>query len=278
MDILMFVTFMEERLNVRPRLITPTELRLIPDSESKTGYKLCCLAGPQTPADRIFTLDDSGETVEEIHQVGLELHQREFRALSPEMMRELSVRGFNDMRTILLTHDKRMLGIVLQELSALVARKVISPEDAARLENGITPTILPGSAELESLIRRSAASPSLKDGYILKPVRSGKGAGILFGDQLNHADWQTKLEELNCPQLKPGKTVYVVQRKINQLYYDIIVGRTGKPTACHIVGTYHAVNGEFLGLGGWRCSPGRLCAVADGATWTCSVRPVELLV
>lgn len=270
MDIHMFVTFMEERLGVRPRLITPGELRLIPDSESKTGHKLCCFASPQTPADRTFTLA-SGENVEEVHQVGLELHQREFRALSPEMVKELTVRGFNDMRTVLLVHDKRMLGIVLQELSGLVSRKVITPEQAGILESGITPTMLPGSAELGAFIDRSNASPQLKDDYILKPVRSGKGAGILFGDQLSHAEWQTRLEQLKCPQLEPGKTVYVVQRKINQLYYDITIGTTGKPTPCHMVGTYHAVNGQFLGLGGWRCSAGRLCAVADGATWTCSV-------
>lgn len=112
MDIHMFVTFIEERLGIRPRLITSKELRLIPDGESKTGYKLCYLASPQTPAERIFTLA-SGEVAEEIHQVGLGLHQCQFRALSPEMMKELSVRGFNDMRTILLTHDKRMLGIIL---------------------------------------------------------------------------------------------------------------------------------------------------------------------
>ncbi|KOS48699.1 hypothetical protein ACN38_g376 [Penicillium nordicum] len=149
----------------------------------------------------------------------------------------------------------------------LVSRKVLSPEQATRLENGITPTILPGSVELEDLISCS----QIKDGYILKPIRSGKGAGILFGDQLSHADWQEKLEQLKCPHLKPENTVHVVQRQINQLYYDITIGLSGKPTACHMVGTYHAVNGQFLGLGGWRFSPGRLCAVADGATWTCSV-------
>jgi len=257
----MFVEFCQ-RLGIKTRLITPDSLRLIPHQEGHDGYKLFCLT-PDNPPCR-------GEKVEEIHQLGLELQQRELRTLSPEMKRQISLRGFNDMRAILLTHDKRMLGIILQELNSLVTRNILSAEQAARLEKGIAPTILPGSPELDDLIDCSRASEQLKDEYILKPVRSGKGDGIQFGDQLSHADWQATLEELRDAQLKPGLTLYVVQRKIYQPLYDVMLG-SGQSMSCHKVGTYHAVNGRFVGLGTWRCSPGRLCAVCDGASWITSV-------
>lgn len=152
------------------------------------------------------------------------------------------------MRAILLTHDKRMRGIVLQELNSLVTRNILSAEQAARLEKGITHTILPGPPELEQLIDQSRSSEQLKDDYILKPIRSGKDDGIQFGDQLSHADWLAKLEELRDTQLKPGLTLYVVRHKVNQRLYDVTLG-SGQSVPCHKVGTYHAVNGQFVGLG-----------------------------
>lgn len=260
-DVYMFVEFCH-RLGIKARLITPDSLRVIPHREGHNGFKLYCLT-PDQPSRH-------EERIEEIHQLGLEIQQRELRALSPELKRQISVRCFNDMRAILLTHDKRMLGIVLQELGSLVTRNILSAEQAARLEKGIAHTILPGSSELEDLIDRSRASEQLKDEYILKPIRSGKGDGILFGDQLSHADWQAKLDDLRDAQLKPGLALYVVQRKVNQPLYDVTLG-SGQSVSCYKVGTYHAVNGRFVGLGTWRCSPGRLCAVSDGATWITSV-------
>ena len=267
-DIFMFVEFAKKRLGIKPRLITPETLRIIPDSSSASGFKLYCLAQVGS-TDTITT--DCGELVEEVRQVGLELHQRELNALDPEMKRQISVRCFNDMRTILLAHDKRMLGLVREELETLVYRKTITRKQAERLHRGLTPTILPGSKALDQFISACNAEEKLHRGYILKPIRGGKGAGILFGDELRSSDWLTLLEQMRSPKLEGGKTLYVVQRQIDQPKYDVLLTE-GKSQRCHMVGTYHAVNGEYLGLGTWRCSPGRLCAVSDGATWICSVK------
>ena len=126
-DIFMFIEFAYKRLGIKPRLITPDTLRVMADPSGKSGYKLYCLA----KADDVDTITtESGETVEEIHQVCLELHQRELNGLDPEIKRQVSLRCFNDMRTILLAHDKRMLGLVREELESLVSRNVISPKQA----------------------------------------------------------------------------------------------------------------------------------------------------
>ncbi|RAL61473.1 hypothetical protein DID88_009402 [Monilinia fructigena] len=137
---------------------------------------------------------NEGELVEEIHQVGLELHQSELLALEPEMLRQISLRCFNDFRSILLTHDKRMLGIVKQELESLVLRRVITTAQAQILDRGIADTILPGSVELERLVHLSQQFPELRYDFLLKPIRSGKGAGIVFGDEFESEEWDICLE------------------------------------------------------------------------------------
>lgn len=264
----MFIEFAKKRLGIKPRLITPESLRIIPDSSKNTGFKLCCVA--QAVSVDTFTTD-SGEIVEEVHQIGLELHQREINALDPEMKRQISVRCFNDIRTILLAHDKRMLGLIQEELETLVSRNIITSRQAECLHRGLAPTILPGSMALSRFIVACRESEILQKDYILKPIRGGKGAGILFGDEVTYSDWLALLEQMRCPKLEVGKTVFVVQRKIDQPKYDVLLSE-GNLQQCHMVGTYHAANGEYLGLGTWRCSPGRLCAVSDGATWICSVK------
>ena len=269
----MFVEFAKKRLGMKPRLITPEMLRILPDKSSDTGFRLYCLA----LAGSAYTITtDAGETVEEVHQVGLELHQREINALDPEIKRQIAIRCFNDMRTILLAHDKRMLGLVREELEILISRNIITPSQAARLRRGVIPTILPGSQTLDQLLTACKESETLQREYILKPIRGGKGAGILFGDEINRSTWLELLEQMQNPSLEAGKTVFVVQRKVNQPKYDVLLSEDNLQR-CHMVGTYHAVNGEYLGIGTWRCSPGRLCAVSDGATWICSVKPSEKL-
>ncbi|CAG8254893.1 unnamed protein product [Penicillium nalgiovense] len=270
-DIAMFIEFAQKRLGIKPRLITPDTLRLITDpSRSGTrGYKLCCLA--EADAGETITTE-SGEIVEEIHQISLELHQREINTLDPEMKRQISLRCFNDMRTILLAHDKRMLGLVLEELKSLVFRNIITPKQAEWLERGLAHTTLPGSTALDEFIKNCKVLDVFQNDYLLKPIRGGKGAGILFGDEVDHSDWLALLESMRCPRLRPGTTLYVVQRKVHQPYYDVLLGSKAKSERCHMVGTYHAINGHYLGLGIWRCSPGRLCAISNGATWMCSVK------
>ncbi|KAJ5737500.1 uncharacterized protein N7483_002625, partial [Penicillium malachiteum] len=268
-DIFMFIELAKRQLGITPRLIAPEALRLIPDPSEKMGHKLCCL----TESGAIDTITtESGEKIEEVYQLCLELHQSELNELDPEMRRHISMRCFNDMRSCLLVHDKRMLGIVREELGSLVSQNIISPEQARCLDRGIVPTILPGSTALDQLLQNCKLSEGLQTKYLLKPIRSGKGTGILFGDQISHSDWIAILESMRDPNFQLGKTLYVIQRNIDQPYYDVPLGSKAETERCHMVGTYHAVNGKYLGMGIWRCSPGRICAVSGGATWLCSVK------
>ncbi|RAK79541.1 uncharacterized protein BO72DRAFT_476137 [Aspergillus fijiensis CBS 313.89] len=273
-DIHMVVEYLRTHFGINPRFVLPADLRLVPCSQAKGGYRLCCVIrdteGRNTEhAKSLITYD--GETMEEIYQVGLELHQKELRALSPEMLRQVSLRCFNDLRTVLLVHDKRMLGLVRQELDTLVDRDILTYAQAKILEKGIADTILPGSAELEQLIESCKQDPDLKKDYILKPIRSGKGDGIVFGEDINPAKWMSSLEGLRSSQLVPGGGTCIVQRRINQIRYDLVLRPTGVMTRYPLVGTYHSIHGKFLGVGVWRSSPHRICAISQGGAWTCSV-------
>lgn len=272
----MVVKYAQDTLGVRARFITPADLRLIEDPNSESGY--CC----QVPHDssredidesRVFEHD--GEIVEEIHQVNLELHQRKIRALDRQMIQQLSLRCFNDFRTILLVHDKRMLGIVLQELPSLVASGILTPSQGDIFLKGIASTIIPGSPELEQLDKQCQQSPTIKDEYLLKPIRSGKGAGILFGAELDSSEWSSILDSLKCPSLTPGVTTYAIQRRVNQPLYDLVMRETEGTGRYPLVGTYHAENGKLLGLGIWRSSAGNICAISNGGAWFCSVLESE---
>ncbi|KAM3436717.1 hypothetical protein NHJ13734_004959 [Beauveria thailandica] len=274
-DIGMFIHAVHDRLGTEPRLIAPADLRLVAD-ETTGRTRLCCLATRGASSDDGDTFHTAeGETVEEIHQVGLELHQHELAALGGEMRRQLSLRCFNDMRTVLLVHDKRMLGIVGQELHTLVARGVLTPAQAAILDRGMAQTILPGSPELLQLAAATDRDDSTKDGYLLKPVRGGKGAGIVFGEDMTAEAWRSALRALGSTALADGGSM-VVQRRVKQQLYDVVLKRKndtgmGEMRRNHLVGTYHVVNGRYLGIGIWRSSAERICAISTGGSWMCSV-------
>ncbi|KAI4183018.1 MAG: hypothetical protein L6R41_005649 [Letrouitia leprolyta] len=198
-DFNMFAPFVESITEKRPRLIHVSDLRLLPCKSSATGFALYCTSRPGR----------SGvENLERIYQVGLELRQDELRSLSAPILRELSRCCFNDLRSIFLVHDKRMLGIVLQELEDLVSvRRIMTVNEADTLRRGIALTIVPGSRTIHALTKMSGIWPGLKDEFVLKPIRSGKGAGILFGDELSYDEWLNHLVELKRPDLGDPESI-----------------------------------------------------------------------
>ncbi|ATZ47697.1 hypothetical protein BCIN_03g00090 [Botrytis cinerea B05.10] len=271
MDIHMLLHTIEQRFGFRPRIITPAQLRLFP-SDDGSGYKLCCLVGEYEKISPFAWQTNVGEFVEEIYQLGLELHQSELLALEPEMLRQISLHCFNDLRSIFLTHDKRMLGILKQELNSLVTRCVITGAQAKILDQGIADTYLPGSKELERLFCLAEQFPDLRKEFILKPIRSGKGAGIVFGEEFTAEDWISALQLQRSTQIIPGVTC-VVQRRITPRLYGLVLSSSGVCVQVQnpLVGTYFVVHGRLLGLGLWRSSPDKICAISNGGAWVCSV-------
>ncbi|KAI9042917.1 uncharacterized protein KD926_004707 [Aspergillus affinis] len=274
-DIHMVIDFLHRELGISPRLVSPADLRILPDPQSSSKFKLYCVVKNTSPlCDSALPLriTDDGMAIEEVHQIGLELHQHELFGMPTEMLRQISLRCFNDMRTILLVHDKRMLGIVKQEIPDLRRRGILTPVQARALENGIADTIIPGSTELKDLIRHSILDDrELKNEYLLKPIRGGKGAGIIFGDEMSPPKWIGTLARLCSPYPVSGATTYVVQRRVHARLYEVVLKPCGELNQYPLIGTYHSVHGQFLGFGIWRSSPQRICAVSNGGSWMCTV-------
>lgn len=268
---------MEERTGFRPRLISPDDLRLVPDARSRTGFVLCCVnpvpvshPSPNTTTHPSIITTAEGE-MEQIHQTALQLIDYELFALPKAIQHHIVLTSRNDPRTIFLVHDKRILGIIRQELPALVYKhNVLSKRQAALLERSIIPTILPGDGEMELLLEQTRqsrntgvgdhanangngkAKDDVKTGYILKPTRQARGAGILLGKHLSHTQWESILADLTSPT-PTSAAQYILQPLLTRLctlprFWD----EERKTRDCRMVGNYFSVNGRFVGVGGWR--------------------------
>ncbi|KAE8154620.1 Clavaminate synthase-like protein [Aspergillus avenaceus] len=234
-DIHMFIDFVSRNIGTRVRLITPADLRLVPDPQNMDTFKLCCVVNSNQSIAGDHTsplVSSSGEHCEEIFQVGLELHQHELFHIPVEILRQVSLRCFNDMRTILLVHDKRMLGVIRQEIPNMVTRQVLSPGEGDTLKNGVAETTIPGSVELDKLIQLCDDHPERRRDYLLKPIRGGKGAGIVFGDEIGSLEWLGILKCLREPRLLSGSPAYVVQRRIWPRLYNVVLKPSGEQAHC----------------------------------------------
>lgn len=112
----------------------------------------------------------------------------------------------------------------------------------------------------------------MKDNFLLKPIGSGKGNGIIFGEDISTDMWMEYLVQFSKPQLTGLN--YVIQRMARQPKFDVVVpSKSRKPITehCYLVGTFMMVGGEQLGIAGWRSGPGRICAVSHGGSWICNI-------
>ena len=117
------------------------------------------------------------------------------------MVRHISACCRNDPRSVFIAHDKRILGIILQELDSLVDMQVLSLAQAQTLREHIIPTIIPGTTEFRDLLYHTRTNPDIKDQYIIKPVRDARGAGILLGRNLSIEQWQSILTSLDSQDI-----------------------------------------------------------------------------
>lgn len=245
----------EQRTGMRPRLVKPSSLVLIPSGSEPTGFSLYCVWGadPAVTKRPLKLITVEGRVLEEVHQVGCQLYDFELFAVDPDMVRHIAMRSVNDMRSVFIAHDKRILGILRQQLDALVHKHgALTLAQARILEQGIVPTILPGCERLRQLLDASYADPGIKDGYILKPFRLARGSGILLGRDMSVSEWCRILESMKTADLHSCTAQYVLQplqkvRSVNWFWDEERMVCRSK-----MVGVYYSVHGRFAGLGVWR--------------------------
>jgi hypothetical protein len=148
---------------------------------------------------------------------GLDASPREFSLLPQGTLRQLATVAVNDLRISLLVNDERFLGIILQVLDVLVTKHgILTPDQANALQQGIVPTLLPGSPQLKQWMERVNQDEASKD------------------------IWQD-------PSIRPGVTSYVLQPFVRQVGSDLIGGEGEECHGSLMVGCYYTMNGRFLG-------------------------------
>ncbi len=157
-------------------------------------------------------------------EVVLELHQDELVGAPP-------MPYWNDLRTQLLGHDKRLL----QWLGSAPRMERWLGAGAVELAAAIVPTWSVGDFV-----------PDGTQDWVLKPNRSGKGNGIVFGRDLSTEEFARAVTD--------APREWVVQRHVESLVWE------GE----RLVGTMLSRDQVGLGLGIFRSAPGRVVNVSGG--------------
>lgn len=124
---------------------------------------------------------------------------------------------------------------------------------------------------MELLLHFSKHNPQIWNDFLLKPIRDCKGQGIVFGSDMTADQWIVQIGLLQQVDFVLGQTKYVVQRRIEQPRFPLLLNGSAKTQHQHLVGTYMAINGRYFGLGFSRTSSHRISALSQGGDWVCIV-------
>ncbi|GKU05737.1 hypothetical protein FLAG1_09051 [Fusarium langsethiae] len=221
--------------------VDPNNLEVREDKSSPTGLSLW---------------DKSTDT--HMEQWIIEMLQEEYVGLEPAVVQQLALSPLNDLRTVFIVHDKRLLGIIPEELPGMVARGVLTAEEAEIVANGLAHTINPGSEGLRSLIRESEDNPDVRLGYIYKPCRDGMGHGIELGRNMTQEAWLERLKKLATPDvLRPHDDAAVIQKLVDHRWLDMVRHEVAsddgaKPNKLHMIGSFFMFHNQNYYAAPWR--------------------------
>jgi hypothetical protein len=185
--------------------------------------------------------------------VVLELHQPELLGEVPaELQGPLAAHPgvLNDLRTIFIAHDKRMLALLS---TSSILEDYLEADDVNRLRRHVVPTWVKGLAPEK--VREARAHPA---GWLAKPPRSGKGKGIVVSSQVGPDAWRHTLDEL--PE------DWVLQPYVEQQTFPIAVIREGELVVAPmlVVGMLPALDEHAFGPALYRAAQDQIVNVARG--------------
>ena len=196
------------------------------------------------PSDDVIQAVLAGAEISD-QNIFIELHQEEIASLEGETVKIVNERDpLNDIRTILIGHDKRALQ-VMSDLS--IMSDYLSADDVQMLTGRVIPTF---AINVSPDIVKAALDS--KNAWVLKANRAGKSQGIYFGDDVSQERWESMVTS-------EASSFYVLQPKITPFSLHLPefreIGSGDRELA--MVGTILQLNGEFLGAGMFRASAGK---------------------
>ncbi|CAN5658963.1 MAG: hypothetical protein ACR2HP_09265 [Ilumatobacteraceae bacterium] len=223
-----------------------TEIFLLVDELRRRGIE----ARPRRPGELRLEhggiLDDDGP----VEQFILELERDELLGLPPELFDGLAAcaRTFNDVRTLILGHDKRMLA-VLSDRSVMA--DLLDADDVELLSRHVIPTFNAADPRIAGPLREDPSS------WVLKRNSSGRGIDLLVGRACDPAAWRCAVEHQADDR--------TAQRFVEQLVLSMpAIDDAGElvDRAVHVVGLLPGFDGEPFGPGLFRASAESVINVA----------------
>ncbi len=258
------------RLTYIPSSVQPLQgMGSIPDtllSRFKPGSNISILKGREKGWDIHFfkrELAMRGYSIKELapegsHMTGahdgyvLELHQDELTNRLDVISRMTdSTPGFNDLRTIFLVHDKRLLAVFHDES---IMKDYVSEDDIITLKDNVAESHVISCAP--NFVKSARAN---KQEWVLKPNLLGKGEGMVIGVNVTQTEWERALDN-------PSHSEFILQRFVEQRKWSIMlrINDCVSEALLNVVGTLLCFDEHFLGTGIYRASQDDIVNVAGG--------------
>ncbi len=178
-------------------------------------------------------------------QIIMELHQSELEEIEQDIIEHilLNVNYVNDIRTIMIAHDKRLF-VCLS--SKIIMSRYLSDKELFYLHQHIIPTYLIDDIKDEIIEN--------KNQWVLKKCLSGKGEGMFIGLDSEAYDMEHIILKMSGSYIAQP---YLKQKKIAVFF-------NGKYQTCRSVGMILSLNESYQGTGYFRTSPERIIALSKG--------------
>ena len=152
----------------------------------------------------------------EIKQFILELHQDEILSLPKNILKTIvkSTKYFNDLRTIFIAHDKRLLTILSRDD---ILADYLSPYYHEIVKKHRIYSVLPNDTLMKANDLHDDVIKS-KNNWLLKPCLLGKGKGIVFGKDCSDEQWLNLCKS----SLNENKNEFILQKYIQQELFNYI--------------------------------------------------------
>ncbi|WP_299104957.1 hypothetical protein [uncultured Tenacibaculum sp.] len=217
-----------------------TEAYLFFDELNKLGYKIKDVS----PNDFYVITEKLMVGENRATQFILEMDREELKDIDAEVLKHLirSEKCINDIRTIILVHDKRILSVLYD---AEVMKSFISTEDYTFLKKFLIPSYPLIDENLINTLKTT------NDNWILKKSSGGRGIDMYVKDETTKEEWHRILDN--------ERSNYMVQQYVDQQVY------TFENQELHMVGMLLAYNEKSYGLGIYRGSGESVINVHSGA-------------
>lgn len=183
-------------------------------------------------------------------QFYLEMDREDLKTFDKDVLKVIiqSGRCINDVRTIILMHDKRTLSILFNQN---VMSAYVNSEDHEFLSKYLIPSYIIATEQDQQTLIES------EDNWVLKKSSGGKGIDMLIKNECDPEVWKHAV-------LKEWNT-YMVQPYVEQKSFEI--NANGKSQSAHIAGMDLYFNGRSFGPGIFRASSGSSININNGESY-----------